>query len=73
VPETAGFAVSDEVAALARHGIEVDVVVADPDRPLGDLAAFAAPLPVCARPVAGPNGRVHDPALLAGALADLVL
>ncbi len=36
--ETAGYDVADHVAALAAHGIEVDVVVADPASiALGDL------------------------------------
>ena len=32
VPETAGYTVEDHVAALARHGLDVDVVVDDPVR-----------------------------------------
>ncbi|HMC04696.1 MAG TPA: 2-phospho-L-lactate transferase CofD family protein, partial [Actinomycetota bacterium] len=32
VPETAGYSVEDHVTALARHGLEVDVVVHDPAR-----------------------------------------
>jgi len=72
LPETAGFTVGDEVAALGRHGIPVDVVVADPARGLGDGAAFAEAMPVCSWPVAGAGGRVHDPALLAAALAGLL-
>ena len=71
LPETEGFSVADELAALARHGIPVDVVVADPDRPLGDLPAHPQ-IPVVASPVAAPPKRVHDPVLLAGALADLI-
>lgn len=66
-PETAGFAVADEVKALADHGVEVDVVVVDPARaPVGDLAAE-----VVVRPVAAPGGGVHDPARLGGVLAEL--
>ncbi len=72
VPETAGFTVADELAALARHGIPVDVVVADPDRAQGDPGAFGPPAVVADHPVAAARGRVHDPALLADVLADLL-
>ena len=72
LPETAGFDVGDEVAALDRHGIPVDVVVCDPARERGASAALGEKIPVCARPVARPAGRVHDPVLLADVLADLI-
>jgi uncharacterized cofD-like protein len=71
-PETSGFSVVDEVAALARHGIAVDVVIADPQRELGDLGVLAEPVPTSVRPVAAVQGRVHDPVLLAAALVDLL-
>lgn len=71
VPETAGFTVESEVAALHRHGVPVDAIVVDPSRELGDLDAVADGATVAVRPVAAGAGRVHDPALLAAALADL--
>lgn len=72
LPETAGFAVCDEVAALARHGIPIDVVVADPAREPDVGAALAEPIRARTSRVAAGGGRVHDPALLAGVLADLL-
>jgi uncharacterized cofD-like protein len=69
VPETAGFSVDDELAALASHGIEVDVVVVDPRRTAGAAAPEAR---VVVAPVADPDRAVHDPERLAvvlGALA----
>ena len=66
--ETAGFDVADHVAALAAHGVEVDVVVADPASiSLGDLA-----VEVVSASLAKANGRAHDPARLAVALRGLV-
>jgi 2-phospho-L-lactate transferase/gluconeogenesis factor (CofD/UPF0052 family) len=32
LPETAGYTLDDHLTALARHGVEVDVVVHDPER-----------------------------------------
>lgn len=71
LPETAGFTVADELAALVRHEIPVDVVVADPERDLGAVAAVAAGVQVVRRPVADGRGLVHDPAALAAVLAGL--
>jgi uncharacterized cofD-like protein len=71
VPETAGFAVADEVAALARHGIPIDVVVADPARERGERDVATPLVPVVTASVAAAAGRVHDPALLADVLAKL--
>ena len=66
--ETAGFDVAAHVAALGAHGVEVDVVVADPGAiELGDLA-----VPVVSGPLAKANGRAHDPVRLAAALSRLV-
>lgn len=66
-PETSGMDVAAHVAQLRRHGIEPDVVLYDPstiDRGgLDDLAVGA--------PLAKANGRAHDPAALASALAAL--
>jgi len=47
----------------------IDVVLCDTSRgmPLGKVG-----LPVLDRPLAGPNGLVHDPGRLASALSDLL-
>lgn len=71
-PETSGFTVADEVAALARHGVPVDVVVADPARERGELDGVAATVRFVSTPVSNGSGRVHDPVRLAEALAALV-
>jgi len=66
--ETAGFDVAAHVAALAAHGVPVDVVLADPAAiDLGhlDVAVVVAPL-------AKANGLAHDPERLAAALGRLV-
>lgn len=68
VPETAGFTVDDELAALASHGIDVDVVVVDPRRS-AEAGSTAARLVVA--PVADPDRAVHDPERLAVVLAAL--
>jgi len=66
--ETAGFDVADHVAALAAHGVEVDVVLADPAAiALGELH-----VEVVEAPLAKANGRAHDPTRLAVALGRLV-
>jgi len=66
--ETAGYDVAAHVAALAAHGVVVDVVLADPAAiALGDLH-----VPVVSTPLAKANGRAHDPARLAAALGRLV-
>jgi uncharacterized cofD-like protein len=69
LPETAGYDVAAHVAALERHGIEVDVVVCDTSvgMVLGGVEGT-----VVDRPLAGPNRRVHDPGRLAAALGELV-
>lgn len=67
VPETEGLTVADEVAALERHGVAVDVVVVDPRR----CSTDGVPVPVEVRPVAAPDRAVHDPERLAAALAEL--
>lgn len=65
VPETDGYTVADHVAALARHGVPVDVVLVDAasPMPLGDLSVACR-----AAPLVGRNPLVHDPARLAAAL-----
>jgi uncharacterized cofD-like protein len=68
MPETAGFAIADHVAALRDHGVEVDAVLVHPDSlPIGDPGVT-----VVERAVALPDSTAHDPALLAEALAALL-
>lgn len=69
LPETEGYRVADHVAALSLHGITVDVVLWDPGT---GLELGEPDVPVAARPLAGRNGLVHDPAKLAEALVDLL-
>lgn len=67
-PETSGYDVAAHVAALAAHGLEVDVVVCHAgELPLGDLDVEHVQ-----RPLARPDGLGHDPDLLAATLSDLV-
>jgi uncharacterized cofD-like protein len=66
--ETAGFDVADHVAALAAHGVEVDVVLADP----ASIALGELDVEVIQAPLAKANGRAHDPTRLAVALGRLV-
>jgi uncharacterized cofD-like protein len=66
--ETRGYDVAAHVAALARHGIEPDVVVVQPGTlPLGDVRAR-----VVEADVARPHGLAHDSEKLADALEALV-
>ena len=66
--ETRGFDVAAHLAALTAHGIEVDVVLADPVAlPLGEPDQ-----PVVTAPVAAGDGLRHDPKDLATALSDLL-
>ena len=64
--ETPGFDVADHVAALERHGVVPDVVIADPS--LIDLGKVLGTL--LSLPLARPDGLAHDPARLAAALRD---
>jgi uncharacterized cofD-like protein len=68
VPETDGYDVADHVAALAAHGLQVDVALCHPGAlPMGDVDV------VCVEePIAAADLSEHDPVLLAGALARLV-
>lgn len=69
--ESEGYGVADHVRALARHGVEPDVVVHDP-------ATMAPPAPgeltcaVVAAEVSRPSGLAHDPDLLGAVLSGLV-
>jgi uncharacterized cofD-like protein len=64
-PETAGYSVTDHVAALERHGVPVDVVLADES---SAMALGATDVEVRLAPLAGRNRLVHDPERLAAAL-----
>jgi len=66
--ETAGFDVADHVAALAAHGVQVDVVLADP----ASIALGKLEVDVVEVPLAKANGLAHDPTRLAAALGRLV-
>ena len=66
--ETAGFDVGAHVAALAAHGVEVDVVLADP----AEITLGTLDVQVVTAPLAKDNGRAHDPVRLAAALSGLV-
>ncbi len=69
VPETEGFTTADEVAALAAHGVPVDVVLADVGRPCGTPPHAVR----CVEAqVATDGGAVHDPVRLAEALPALL-
>jgi uncharacterized cofD-like protein len=68
VPETESFDVGMHLAALRAHGVVVDVALCDTKgMERGDTGIAVVDVPL-----ARPNGRAHDPSLLAPALADLV-
>jgi len=69
LPETAGYDVGRHVDALADHGVTLDVVLCDTGY---GMALGSVGPPVLDRPLAGPNGLVHDPGKLASALSDLL-
>jgi uncharacterized cofD-like protein len=62
--ESEGMDVAGHVAALARHGIEPDVVLFDPEQ-IGPAEGVRGARGVR---LARPNGAAHDPELLAAAL-----
>jgi uncharacterized cofD-like protein len=66
--ETDGYDVADHVAALAAHGIEPDVVVAD----TSGIDLGRVEVPVRQAALARPNGLAHDASKLADALSGLV-
>jgi uncharacterized cofD-like protein len=79
--ETFGYDVAGHVAALRRHGIAPDVVVAQAGGlPLGDLGGPSGPgargtgsgIEVVEADVARPSGLAHDSVKLAEVLAQLV-
>ncbi len=68
-PGVAGFDVAAHLAALARHGVRVDVVVTqEGGLPLGDTAGVK----VVVADVDRPHGLAHDVTLLGAVLAGLV-
>ena len=69
-PETRGYDAAGHVEALLAHGVEIDVVLCDARFAPG--AGAALPVPVVTAEVARADGRGHDPAGLAGALAVLL-
>ena len=68
VPETEGYDVADHVAALAAHGVDVDVVVCDPSA----ISVGPVTVPVVEADLERGDGIGHDPVKLASVLADLV-
>jgi uncharacterized cofD-like protein len=66
-PETQGYDIAAHVAALADHGVAVDIVVADPTA----MALGPVTVPVVSAALARPDGLAHDPAALAEVLAKL--
>jgi uncharacterized cofD-like protein len=69
VCETEGFDVADHVAALARHNVEVDVVLCDSIR---GMRIGMTEVPLHDVPLTGENTLVHSPAKLAQALSGLL-
>jgi uncharacterized cofD-like protein len=68
-PETAGYDVAAHVAALSRHGIALDVVLADCDAlPIGEIPST---LDLVEARIGGERLIAHEPALLAAELSKL--
>lgn len=73
VPETAGYDVSDHVAALHRHGMLPDVVLYDPAAiSRGMTEGLAHGVEAVPAPLANRTGLAHDDDLLGVALAALL-
>ena len=69
-PETAGYDVATHVAALARHGVAMDVVLADPRAlPIGQLGGAA---PLLLAEVGADSLVAHDPDRLGRELAGML-
>jgi uncharacterized cofD-like protein len=67
-PETTGYDVGRHIEALSAHGVEVDVVIRDPQAlALGHVTGPT----VIDWPIADDRGRLHDPNKLAAALQTL--
>jgi len=70
MPETAGYDVAAHVAALARHGIAFDVVLADSEAlRIGELPCGVR---LVRAPVTSNTSVGHDPTLLGDRLAELL-
>jgi uncharacterized cofD-like protein len=69
--ETTGLDAGAHLAALADHGVPIDVVVCDPTTEVGVPVPAAGGPQVIAAPVAAANGHAHDPERLAGVLEAL--
>jgi uncharacterized cofD-like protein len=67
LPETDGYGVQAHVDALARHGLEPDVVLYDPDA-IGAADDVAVAVPAL---LATASGLAHDPVLLGKALESI--
>jgi uncharacterized cofD-like protein len=67
-PETSGYDVAAHVDALRAHGLEIDVVL----HHRGALPVGRTAVPCVERQVAREGTAVHDPALLAAALRELL-
>ena len=70
LPETAGFDVARLLGSLRAHGVDVDVVVADPVALT--LGALPQDVALVLGDVGGPGLREHDPIKLGAELALLV-
>lgn len=66
--ETSGYDLAAHVAALHRHGIHPDVVLAQP----GAVPTGAIDVEVVEADVASATGRVHDPGKLGAAIRSLL-
>ncbi len=69
-PETAGYDVGRHVDALVAHFVRPDVVVVSGPGGL-PIGTLPVDIDLVVAPLARPNGKVHDAALLAAALAPL--
>jgi uncharacterized cofD-like protein len=69
IPETEGYDVAAHIDALARHDVEVDVVLCDT---IGGMAIGATDVTVHDVRLTGPNVLVHSPGKLAQALSGLL-
>ncbi|MEC9424601.1 MAG: uridine diphosphate-N-acetylglucosamine-binding protein YvcK [Actinomycetota bacterium] len=63
---------ADHVRLLAEHGLELDVLLVDDGLGRPTPAGLPGEGRVVAMPVAGQDGRTHDPVRLGRALADLL-
>jgi uncharacterized cofD-like protein len=72
-PETTDFDVAAHVAAIAAHGVDVDVVLHQRDGlTVGEASSAERAPQLLPADLARPHGLAHDPVRLAAALSDLV-